>query len=60
MEEFVNQLSEKVGIDKETAQKVADFIKDHASEIPKWLGDQDWVHNFADKLPGGIGEKLGL
>ncbi len=38
MEQLVQQLADKVGLDEATAQKVADFIKDHISDIPGWLG----------------------
>ncbi len=34
MEEMIKQLVEKTGIDEATANKVADFIKDHISDIP--------------------------
>lgn len=55
MEDFVNKLVEKVGIDKATALKVVDFIKDHADDAMKLLKD----HKVLDKLPGGLGDKLG-
>ena len=54
MEELINQLSAKTGIDKATATKVADFIQEHAADIPKWLGQS----GIMDKLPGGLGDKL--
>jgi len=47
-------LVSKVGIDRETAQKVADFIRDHAADIPKWIGQS----GLADKLPGGLGDAV--
>ncbi|HRK21938.1 MAG TPA: hypothetical protein PLX06_09020 [Fimbriimonadaceae bacterium] len=54
MEELINNLAEKVGLDRGTAEKVADFIKDHASEIPGWIAQS----GLADKLPGGLGDTL--
>ncbi len=54
MEELINQLSAKVGIDKATATKVADFIQEHAADIPKWLGQS----GIMDKLPGGLGDTI--
>ncbi len=36
-----------------TAKKVADFVKEHADDIPKWLGSAD---ELKDKLPGGLGK----
>ncbi|HEX2914974.1 MAG TPA: hypothetical protein VH186_29545 [Chloroflexia bacterium] len=55
MEELINQLVAKVGLDRPTAEKVANFLKDNASEIPKWLGSS----GIADKLPGGLGGMFG-
>ena len=59
MEDLVNQLVAKVGIDKATAEKVVNFLKEHASEIPKWLGENDIAKGMMDKLPGGLGGMLG-
>lgn len=55
MEDFVNKMVEKVGIDKATAEKVLAFLKDHADDAVKYLQ----TSGVADKLPGGIGDKLG-
>jgi len=55
MEEFAEKMAEKVGIDKSTANKVIDFLKDHADEAVELLGKT----GIADKLPGGLGDKLG-
>ena len=55
MEDFVNQMVEKVGIDKATAEKVMAFLKDHAADAVKYLQSS----GIADKLPGGLGDKLG-
>ncbi len=60
MEEFINGLVEKTGISKEQAEKVIDFLKEHAEDIPKMIGQNEFLHGLAEKLPGGIGEKLGL
>ena len=54
MEQLIEQLSSKVGLDQATAEKVADFIKDHISDIPGWIASS----GLADKLPGGLGDKL--
>ena len=59
MEDLVNQLVAKVGIDKGTAEKVVNFLKEHATEIPKWLGENDIAKGVVDKLPGGLGGMLG-
>jgi hypothetical protein len=55
MEDFVNKMVEKVGIDKGTAEKVLAFLKDHADDAVKYLQSS----GVADKLPGGLGDKLG-
>jgi len=55
MDEMINQLVEKTGIDKATAEKVANFLKEHATEIAKWLGQA----GVMDKLPGGLGSMFG-
>jgi hypothetical protein len=55
MEDFVNKMVEKVGIDKSTAEKVMAFLKDHAEDAVKYLQ----TSGVADKLPGGLGDKLG-
>lgn len=54
MEELIAGLTEKVGIDKETAEKVVAFLKDNIDEVPGWLAKA----GVADKLPGGLGKLL--
>jgi N-acetylglucosamine kinase-like BadF-type ATPase len=55
MEEFIAKMTEKVGIDKSTAEKVMAFLKDHAEDAVKYIQSS----GVADKLPGGLGDKLG-
>ena len=55
MDEFVEKMSDKVGIDKSTAMKVVEFLKDHAEEAVAFIQKS----GVADKLPGGLGDKLG-
>jgi hypothetical protein len=55
MDEFVQKMVDKVGIDKATAMKVIDFLKEHADDAVKYLQ----TSGVADKLPGGLGDKLG-
>ena len=50
MEELVQGLITKCGLDESTAKKVAEFIKEHAADIPKWLG------KAGVDLPGGLGK----
>jgi len=54
MEEFIETLISKVGIDRATAEKVVNVVKEHADDIPKWLGKS----GVLDKLPGGLGDQL--
>ncbi len=54
MEELLKGLTEKVGIDMATAEKVVAFLKDNASDVPGWLAKA----GIADKLPGGLGDLL--
>jgi len=54
MEDFVNKMVEKVGIDKATAEKVIAFLKDHADDAVKLLQKS----GLKDKLPGGLGGML--
>lgn len=55
MEDFVNKMVDKVGIDKATAEKVIEFLKEHSDDAVKYLQSS----GMADKLPGGLGDKLG-
>jgi hypothetical protein len=55
MEDFVNQMVAKTGISKDQAEKVIAFLKEHANEVPKLLGQA----GIADKLPGGLGGMFG-
>ncbi|HWO20547.1 MAG TPA: hypothetical protein VNO30_17375 [Kofleriaceae bacterium] len=55
MEEFVAKMAEKVGIDQDTAKKVIDFLQEHADEALAFIKKSDVL----DKLPGGVGDKLG-
>jgi hypothetical protein len=55
MDEFINQMVAKVGIDKATAEKVVNFLKEHADELPKLIAQA----GIADKLPGGLGGMFG-
>ena len=55
MDELIQKMVDKVGIDKGTAEKVMAFLKDHADDAVKYLQSS----GMADKLPGGLGDKLG-
>jgi hypothetical protein len=55
MEKLINDICEKTGIDRETAEKVAGYIKDNATKLPQLLGEQGGVGGIASKLGGMIG-----
>ncbi len=59
MDEMIKQLTEKVGIDRETAEKVATFLKDHAADVPKWLGSGGIGKQVGDRISGGLGGVMG-
>lgn len=48
-------MADKVGIGKDKAAQVMEFLKDHADEAVAYLQKS----GIADKLPGGLGDKLG-
>lgn len=56
MEEMIQQLVQKVGLDEEKAAQVVEFLKENASKIPEWLGGSDMLESLKDKLPGGLGK----
>ena len=58
MEELVNKMVEKVGISRETAEKVVAFLKEHAAEVPKWL-QSDAAQDLLNKVRGGLGGLFG-
>jgi hypothetical protein len=55
MDEFLDKMSAKVGIDKATAKKVVEFLQEHADEALPLIQKSGAL----DKLPGGLGDKLG-
>lgn len=55
MEELIKKMIDKVGIDRATAEKVMAFLKDHADDAVELLSKS----GLKDKLPGGLGGKLG-
>ena len=87
MEEFLQQMMDKVGIDRATAEKVVAFLEDHAEDavgliyrlgaFPPPVARRSRADDsrlatarrvarlsisrsgVKDKLPGGLGDKLG-
>ena len=56
MEDLIKGLMTKVGLSKEQAEKVADFLEENASKLPEWLGKSDTLKNLGKKLPGPLGD----
>lgn len=56
MEEMVNGLMKKVGLDEDQAKQVVEFVKENAHKIPEWIGQNDMAKDLAGKLPGGMGD----
>ncbi|MEZ5163673.1 MAG: hypothetical protein R2688_07965 [Fimbriimonadaceae bacterium] len=56
MDQLVNLLKEKTGLDDAMAEKVVGFIKEHMHEIPKMLGGD--LGDKAKGLLGGAGGGL--
>ncbi|MBK8261589.1 MAG: hypothetical protein IPK80_09640 [Nannocystis sp.] len=54
MEELINGLITRVGLDKATAEKVVAFLKEHAADLPGMLAKS----GLADKLPAGLADKI--
>jgi hypothetical protein len=61
MEELLKQLKDKTGLPDDVIEKVAGFIKDHAAEIPKWIGGGALgdLQEKAGGMLGGLGGMLG-
>lgn len=58
MDQLIKLLQEKTGIDEATANKVADFIKEHAHELPQMLSGGNGG-DIADKAKDMLGGFLG-
>ncbi|HEY8145070.1 MAG TPA: hypothetical protein VIG06_20460 [Kofleriaceae bacterium] len=56
MEDLIKGLMTKVGLSKEQAEKVANFLEENASKVPEWLGKSDTLKNLGKKLPGPLGD----
>ncbi len=54
MEQFINGLTDKVGLDRSTAERVVNFVQENLSQIPGWLASS----GITDRLPGGIGDRI--
>jgi hypothetical protein len=58
VDKLLDELTSKVGLDRGTAEKVVQFLKDNAHRLPELLGS-DAAKGLMDKLPGGLGGLLG-
>lgn len=57
MEKLIAELTDRVGLDRGTAEKVAQFLKDNAHRLPELLGSEG-AKGLMDQLPGGLGGML--
>ena len=53
MEQLINDLCNKTGIDRATAEKVAGYLKENATRLPEMLGTGGG--GIASKIGGMIG-----
>jgi hypothetical protein len=58
VDKLIDELTAKVGLDRATAEKVVQFLKDNAHRLPELL-QSDAARGVMDKLPGGLGGMLG-
>lgn len=64
MDELLNQLKEKAGLSDEQAQKAigvfTNFLGTHLSDdqVQAFAQRVPGLGQYADKIPGGLGEKL--
>lgn len=59
MEQMLQGLMDKVGLDREKAERVIAFLKENAAQVPQWLATNETAKAVMDRLPGGLGDKLG-
>ncbi|MEZ4383100.1 MAG: hypothetical protein R3A79_17365 [Nannocystaceae bacterium] len=59
MDELIQGLITKVGLDKQTAEKVIAFLKEHADELPALLAKSGLQDKLGGSLPGGLGGLFG-
>lgn len=59
MDQLINGLIEKVGLDKEKAEQVIAFLKENASNVPQWLAATGMEDKVKDMIPDSIEDKLG-
>ena len=58
MDTLIAELTAKVGLDRGTAEKVAQFLKDNAHRLPELL-QGGAAKGMMENLPGGLGGMLG-
>lgn len=49
---MIEGLVSKVGLSREKAEQVVQFMKENASRLPEWLGQSDLGKKVAGKIPG--------
>ena len=56
MEDLVEGMIEKCGVNKEQAEKVVDYLQENAPKVLEWLQSSGAAEKVKDMLPGGIGK----
>ena len=59
MDKMINELVEKVGIDRATAEKVANYLKANASRLPEMLGAGGGIGGAAKSAVNKVGDVFG-
>ncbi|MBN2406025.1 MAG: hypothetical protein JXE06_10650 [Coriobacteriia bacterium] len=60
MEEIMQQLMAKTGIDEATATKVVDFLRENWDDVAKWIGGEklgDMKENVTEAM-GDVKDKI--
>lgn len=59
MEKLINELVQKTGIERSSAEKVVGYLKDNASRLPELLGAGGGIADAAKGAAKGVVDKVG-
>lgn len=59
MEKLINELVQKTGIERSSAEKVVGYLKDNASRLPELLGSGGGIADAAKGAAKGVVDKVG-
>lgn len=57
MEKMINELCQRTGIDRATAEKVVTYMKENANRIPELLGSGDGSKGMAGRMGEVVGRR---